>query len=119
MFDSISFTELITILLVALVVFGPRQLPELARKAGRWARQVRQTAAEFRRGLEREVGDLKEPFREIKADLNEAQQELRATRDDVKKSVEWIGPPPVAGPSPEDMLSDQPDEAGEPGETPE
>jgi Tat protein translocase TatB subunit len=108
MFDSISFTELITILLVALVVFGPRQLPDLARRAGRWARQVRQTAAEFRRGLDREVGDLKQPFQEIKADLDDAKQGFQAAADDVKKSVEWVGPPPVVGPSPEEAPSSEP-----------
>jgi Tat protein translocase TatB subunit len=108
MFDSISFTELIMILLVALVVFGPERIPELARKAGEWAREIRRTAGEFRRGLDQEVGDLKEPFKQVKADFDQAKGELKVARDEVKKSVEWIGPPPVVGPSPEEALADKP-----------
>ena len=117
MFESISFAELITILLVALVVFGPQRLPELARKAGQWAREIRNTANEFRRGLDQEVGDLKKPFTEVKADLDKAREDLKAAGDDVKKSVEWIGPPPQVGPAPGESLPavDQPEtpEVGE------
>ena len=108
MFDSISFTELITILLIALVVFGPQRLPQLARKAGQWAREIRRTATEFRRGLDREVGEIKEPLKEVKADFDKAKGDLKAAGDEVRKSVEWVGPPPVIGPSPEEALSDKP-----------
>lgn len=116
MFDSISFTELITILLIALVVFGPQRLPGLARKAGEWAREIRKTAGEFRRGLDQEVGDLKKPFDEVKADLDKARGDLKAAGEEVKKSVEWVAPPPVVGPSPEEALADRPadDVADEP-----
>jgi Tat protein translocase TatB subunit len=116
MFDSISFTELITILLIALIVFGPQRLPELARKAGTWAREIRRTAGEFRRGLDEEVGDLKKPFTDIKTDLDQARGELKAAGDEVKKSVEWIGPPPIVGPSPDEAAVDKP---VDPGESPE
>ncbi|MDH3261125.1 MAG: Sec-independent protein translocase protein TatB [Acidimicrobiia bacterium] len=117
MFDSISFTELITILLIALVVFGPQRLPELARKAGTWAREIRKTAAEFRRGLDQEVSDLKKPFEEVKADLDKAREDLKAAGNEVKKSVEWVGPPPVIGPSPAEALPDKPtDQPGAPEE---
>jgi Tat protein translocase TatB subunit len=119
MFDSISFTELITILLIALVVFGPRQLPGLARKAGEWAREIRRTAGEFRRGLDKEVAEIKEPFKEVKADFDKAKGDLKAAGDDVKKSVEWVGPPPVVGPSPQEALADQPPDLPEKPEEPE
>lgn len=117
LFDSISFTELLTILLVALVVFGPQRLPELARKAGEWGREIKKTATEFRRGLDQEVGDLKKPFTEVKADLEKAREDLKAAGDDVKKSVEWVGPPPRVGPSPGDAVADQPAGPPEPPET--
>lgn len=108
MFDSISFTELITILLIALIVFGPQRLPELARKAGEWAREIRRVAGEFRRGLDQEIGDLKQPFQEVKDDLEKARGDLKAAGDDVKKSVEWIGPPPVIGPTLQEAEPDSP-----------
>ena len=116
LFDSISFTELLTILLIALVVFGPQRLPELARKAGEWAREIKRTAAEFRRGLDQEVGDLKKPFTEVKADLDKARDDLKAAGDEVKKSVEWVGPPPQVGPSPGDAVVDEPADQSEPPE---
>ena len=116
LFDSISFTELLTILLIALVVFGPQRLPELARKAGEWAREIKRTAAEFRRSLDQEVGDLKKPFTEVKADLDKARDDLKAAGDEVKKSVEWVGPPPRVGPLPGDAVVDEP---GDQSEAPE
>lgn len=118
MFESVSFTELITILLVALVVFGPQRLPELARKAGKWAREIRRTASDFRRGLDQEVGELKEPLKEVKADFDKAKGDLQAAGEEVKKSVEWVGPPPVVGPSPKEALADlPPDQPEVPKET--
>lgn len=114
LFDSISFTELLTILLIALVVFGPQRLPELARKAGEWAREIKKTAAEFRRSLDQEVGDLKKPFTEVKADLDRARDDLKAAGDEVKKSVEWVGPPPQVGPSPEEAAAKDPTDQPEP-----
>ena len=113
MFDSISFTELITILLIALIVFGPQRLPELARKAGEWAREIRKVAGEFRRGLDQEIGDLKQPFQEMKDDLDKARGDLKAAGDEVTKSVEWIGPPPVVGPSPGEVVAGQPEDQPE------
>jgi sec-independent protein translocase protein TatB len=116
MFESISFTELITILLIALVVFGPQRLPKLARKAGQWAREIRRTASEFRAGLDREVGEIKEPLKEVKADIDKAKGDLKAAGDEVRKSVEWIGPPPVVGPSPEEALAEKPEDHPETSE---
>lgn len=41
MFDDIGFGELLVIVTVALVVFGPGRLPELGRAAGRALREFR------------------------------------------------------------------------------
>lgn len=51
MFD-IGFQELILILVVALLVFGPKRLPELGRALGRAMREFRRTTEEFRSTVE-------------------------------------------------------------------
>lgn len=51
MFD-IGFQELILILAVALLVFGPRRLPELGRALGRAMREFRRATDEFRSTVE-------------------------------------------------------------------
>lgn len=43
--------ELAIIAIVALVVVGPRQLPELGRMVGRWMKTFREASEEMRRGL--------------------------------------------------------------------
>jgi Tat protein translocase TatB subunit len=54
-FESIGTSELILIGIVALIVFGPRKLPELARKAGKVMTDLRSTTNEFRDTWQREV----------------------------------------------------------------
>ncbi|MBI3029171.1 MAG: twin-arginine translocase TatA/TatE family subunit [Candidatus Rokubacteria bacterium] len=51
MFD-IGFQELVLILAVALLVFGPRRLPELGRALGRAMREFRRATDEFRSTVE-------------------------------------------------------------------
>ena len=52
---GLSATEIIVILLVALLVFGPQQLPKLAQRLGKSLRELRQATQEIKEGFE---GDL-------------------------------------------------------------
>lgn len=43
-----SFSELVVVVVVALVVMGPKDLPKMLRKLGRWAGKLRRMAADLR-----------------------------------------------------------------------
>ncbi len=102
--------EIIIIALLALVVLGPKRLPELARKIGHWTSELRAAAREISRGLESEVADLKAAGEELKAQVEELKQPLEDIKRDVKsadsRDVDWTGPKPVSGPTPEDAMAD-------------
>src|SRR5258708_32951302 len=51
MFD-IAWSELFVILVVALVVVGPKDLPKLMRKVGQWTGRARSMADQFRRSFD-------------------------------------------------------------------
>lgn len=53
--ESIGTTELLVILVVALVVFGPRRLPDIGRKIGKGMSDFRRASDDFKRTWEREV----------------------------------------------------------------
>ena len=55
MFGSIGMPELIIILVIALIVFGPRKLPELGRSLGRSLGEFRRASNELRSTLEEEI----------------------------------------------------------------
>ena len=48
MFD-IAGTELLLIVVIAVIVVGPKDLPRMMRGMGRWARKIRAASSEFRR----------------------------------------------------------------------
>ncbi len=102
--------EIIIIAVLALVVLGPKRLPELARKIGAWTAELRAAAREISRGLESEVADLKAVGEELKAPLDELKQPLKDIQRDVKsadpRGLDWTGPKPVSGPTPEDAMAD-------------
>jgi sec-independent protein translocase protein TatB len=43
-----SFSELVVVVLVALVVMGPKDLPKMLRRLGQWAGKIRRAAADLR-----------------------------------------------------------------------
>ncbi|HYH27726.1 MAG TPA: twin-arginine translocase TatA/TatE family subunit [Actinomycetota bacterium] len=56
---SIGFGEILVLLVFALVVFGPKRLPELGRSVGRGMREFRRASSEIRAELDLE--DDEEP----------------------------------------------------------
>ena len=53
--ESVGTTELLVILVVALVVFGPRKLPEMGRKLGRSINEFKRASDDFKRSWTQEV----------------------------------------------------------------
>lgn len=86
--NTFGFQELLVVAVVALIVFGPDRLPELARRAG-------ELVAKFRQETARSVDELKRA-----ADIGDLDRELRGlARDvrDVKSNVGRAIAAPAAG----------------------
>ncbi len=74
---SLSFAEIITILLVVLIVFGPNRLPEFARKLGELMAQARRATSQFSKDISTEWGDAVEPIRAVKDDYEGVKKDLK------------------------------------------
>ena len=74
MFD-VGLSELLVIGLVALIVIGPKRLPEVARAAGRWAGRLRRFVSDVKQDLDRELhqAELSE-LRQLKQELDETRR---------------------------------------------
>ncbi len=55
MFGTLGGPELLLILVIALIVFGPRKLPEMGRSLGKMMLEFRRASNEFKRTVEDEV----------------------------------------------------------------
>jgi sec-independent protein translocase protein TatA len=55
MFGSIGMPELIVIFVIALIIFGPRKLPELGRSLGKSLSEFKRASNELRSTLEEEI----------------------------------------------------------------
>lgn len=86
MFD-VSFSELVLILIVGLIVFGPEKLPEVVRTAGLWIGKLRRSFNNIRAEIEREVG-----VDELRRDLhNQAiMDSLKGVQDDLRGAQQEI-----------------------------
>ena len=55
MFGSIGMPELIVIFVIALIIFGPRKLPELGRTLGKSLSEFKKASNELRSTIEEEI----------------------------------------------------------------
>lgn len=94
---GIGAPELLILIVLALVVVGPRDLPLMMRKVGRFVGQARSMAREFQRGfdelgreaemaeLKKEIDALKEsnPANALRRELQDVESELRDLKSEV------------------------------------
>ena len=133
MFDLFSWSHILILLTVALVVVGPKDLPRLMNIAGRWAGKARNMANEFKKSfddmarqseldeLRAEVEKLRstDPIADLGADLNNkiertlnpVDAETVAARAEAQEA-----PAPRSG---EYQISETPSESNPQGEVPE
>jgi TatA/E family protein of Tat protein translocase len=62
---DIGFQELVVIMVIALLVFGPYKLPELGRALGRALREFRRASDEFRSTIETNLNITEDPFTSV------------------------------------------------------
>lgn len=82
MFD-IGASELLLIVIVAIVVIGPKDMPLALRAAGRWMGKIRRVSAHFRSGFETMIRE---------AELEEMERKWREQNEAIMKASAELGP---------------------------
>ena len=102
---GIGFAEIVFILIIAMMVFGPRRLPEIAAKAGKTVRDLRNMSngllAEWQREITvaarlEELEKAKQDFNQMKEEFTGAKQEIADAKTSVTDVAKTISPPNVA-----------------------
>ncbi|MDP5104268.1 MAG: Sec-independent protein translocase protein TatB [Erythrobacter sp.] len=121
MFD-IGAAELLVIIIVAVVVIGPKDLPLAMRVAGRWIGKVRRISAQFRSGIDTMVreAELEDMEKKWKAQNEEIMRRSAALTDAEAKVASdaplMTGPPPVDASAPEAASEATPETAPKGGD---
>jgi len=58
MMKRMSFSETIFLFVLALIIFGPKKLPEIARQVGKYMNEFRRASNEFKAQIEQEIAHL-------------------------------------------------------------
>jgi TatA/E family protein of Tat protein translocase len=82
---QLGFSEMLVIFVVALLVFGPKKLPELGKSLGKGIREFRKATDELKSTWDDQVRDIQTPLNDVKKDLNNMGQDLKS---DLYKSIE-------------------------------
>lgn len=89
---GIGFPELVFIFIIALMVFGPRRLPEIAGKAGKFVRDLRNMSQGFMTEWQREitVAARMEEIQSVRKELEETKQALTQTRTEIASEAAQV-----------------------------
>ncbi len=93
----IGFPEIVTVLIIAVMLFGADKLPEIARTFGRTVRQMRDASDDIKREIMKPADDVKEevqyqknktsPFHEVQKEIDEAREEIEElTQGSIKRN---------------------------------
>ena len=84
--------EVFIILIIAFLIFGPKQLPELGRHVGKAVKGLKETADDLRQTVEPEVNLLTQEMKMV-------EQDLQASMKDAQEEIQAIGKKPGETPA--------------------
>ncbi len=85
MFD-LGIQELIVIFIVALLVFGPKRLPELGRTLGKGMAELRKALHGVKEQMDAEMNEIKEPLKQD-SEVYKRLQEIDREAKELKKEL--------------------------------
>ena len=90
MFGSIGPAELILVFVIALLVFGPKKLPEIGRSVGKALREFKKTSEEIKGRIEEEIeaSEIKDIRKDIQGGVDGIKSEVKRRTDDITKDTE-------------------------------
>lgn len=89
MFGTLGMPEIILIFVVALLLFGPRKMPQIGKSVGRALGEFRRASNEFKRTIEDEVAadDLRDVGEDLKG-LRDVGNDLKDLKRTIEKPIE-------------------------------
>lgn len=89
---GLGMPEILLILAIALMVIGPKKLPDLAKTLGRALGEFKKAAHEFKNSIDMEstVREFNEPVKDIKNDLKVFSDPLNSSPDKVVDQIEEV-----------------------------
>ena len=90
MFAGIGPAELILIFIIALLVFGPKKLPEIGRQVGKALREFKKTSEEIKGRIEEEIeaSEIKDIRKDIQSGAEAFKTEIQRAADEAAKEPE-------------------------------
>jgi sec-independent protein translocase protein TatA len=88
---GVGYGEVFIVLVVALVVFGPSRLPELAGQVGRWVRDFRRMTADLTEEFEKTVAEADDIRRVVTGEVDSMRSQVANVGTSVKKDLKGTG----------------------------
>lgn len=102
---GIGLPELIIILIVALIVFGPKKLPDLAKSLGKGMAEFKKATDDFKSTIQSDVSSIENEVRDVKKDITEEIYNPEVASQAEIQAVSETAPPELQTPSPDPAAS--------------
>jgi sec-independent protein translocase protein TatA len=89
---GLGIGEILIILVIAFLLFGPKQLPEVARQVGKAVKGFKETADDLRKSVEPEINMIQQEVKTVEQDfqasLKDAEEQINAATTPTEKQAD-------------------------------
>ena len=82
--------EILIILVIAFMLFGPKELPEIGKQVGKAVKGFKETTEDLRQSVEPEINmitqELKSVEQDFESSIKEAEEQIKGATDEVTDS---------------------------------
>jgi TatA/E family protein of Tat protein translocase len=97
---SLGWGEMALIFMVALLVFGPKKLPEIGRTLGKGLREFKKASDDLKANWEENLREVESPVHDLKQTMNQVKTDVESAvtlpDETISPAPESIAPPEVS-----------------------